>query len=230
MKSSHEQHIITSWQQNADPWIHAIAHKEIESRKLITNEAIVNTILEKHPQNVLDIGCGEGWLARALDAQGIQVHGIDIVPDLVKAAERQGGGTFEVLSYQALGNGALNKTYDLLVCNFSLLGKASVEYVFRSITHLLNEDGFFIIQTIHPHSVKGNEQYEDGWREGSWAGFSDRFTDPPPWYFRTLDSWKELFREYHISLSDIREPIHPTHGTFASIIFIGEAEVEKENG
>jgi hypothetical protein len=46
----------------------------------------------------------------------------------------------------------------------------------------------FIIQTLHPLIACGDFSYQDAWREGSWAGFSDDFTDLAPWYFRTLES------------------------------------------
>ena len=226
MSFNKEKHIIHSWIENAKPWISAINNNEIKSRILATNKAIVESILERQPQKVLDIGCGEGWLAKTLSKAGIEVYGIDIVPELVEQAKQQGGGTFQVLSYEALSKGAIKEKFDLAVCNFSLLGKASVHQVFQSIPSLLNQDGFFIVQTIHPLAACGKEAYKDGWREGSWAGFNNQFTNPPPWYFRTLETWKALFKQNKISLSQIVEPLNPVTNTFASIIFIGSIKKE----
>lgn len=67
--------IIYSWEINATPWIKAIQNNEIESRKLVTNQAIVNVILNDKPARILDLGCGEGWLARSLASKGIAVLG-----------------------------------------------------------------------------------------------------------------------------------------------------------
>ncbi len=222
MPSNNEKHIITSWLQNAKPWIQAITNDEIESRQLTTNEVIVNTLLKKAPKKVMDIGCGEGWLARVLHESGIKVHGIDIVPELVDEAKRLGGGSFQVLPYEDLPKGVIKEKFDVVVCNFSLLGNESVNHIFQSVKHLLNDNGFFIIQTIHPIAGCGEAEYKDGWRAGSWAGFNPKFTNPPPWYFRTLETWKSLFMQYEIRLSEILEPVNPKTGTFASIIFIGE--------
>ena len=66
--------------------------------------------------------------------------------------------------------------------------------------------------------------YEDGWRHGSWAGFSDDFSDPAPWYFRTVESWKKLLVEAGFRLLEMREPIHPGTGKPASVIFIAEKQ------
>jgi len=53
-------------------------------------------------------------------------------------------------------------------------------------------------------------------------GFNESFTNPPPWYFRTLETWKELFQKNGIHLSKILEPINPKTKAFTSIIFIGK--------
>lgn len=221
MDSNKEKHIVDSWMQNAKPWIRAISQKEIESRQLVTNAAIVNTILSKGSLKVLDIGCGEGWLVRALSEAGIEAHGIDVVPELLDEAARLGGGTFQVLSYEALADG-IEEQYDLAVCNFSLLGDTSVNHVFKSVGELLQPNGYFVIQTIHPRNANLEEKYEDGWQEGSWSGFNNQFTNPPPWYFRTLETWKQLFADHGMDLQEIKEPLLPSTDTFASVIFVGQ--------
>jgi 2-polyprenyl-3-methyl-5-hydroxy-6-metoxy-1,4-benzoquinol methylase len=80
-----EAQIIRSWNINAKPWARAIQAASILSRKLVTDRAIVDAVLSVSPGRVFDLGCGEGWLARALNAQGIEVTGADAVPELVAA-------------------------------------------------------------------------------------------------------------------------------------------------
>ncbi|TDU40421.1 methyltransferase family protein [Gelidibacter sediminis] len=216
-----DKKIIDSWLQNAEPWISAVQNDEIESRLLITNKAILNTILKRNPANVLDIGCGEGWLARALTNENIEVYGIDIVPELIAAAKKDGHGKFVVLPYEDVSPSTITEKFDVAVCNFSLLGKDSVANIFKNIPDLLHEHGAFIVQTLHPISGCGNAPYTDGWREGSWKGFNNRFSNPPPWYFRTLETWKDLFLSNGFAIDDIIEPLHPKTKTVASVIFVG---------
>ena len=109
-----------------------------------------------------------------------------------------------------------------MVCNFSLLGNESVQHLFQQIPALLHAGGALIIQTLHPVTVCGDEPYVDGWRAGSWTGFSDNFTDPAPWYFRTVASWIALFAENGFSLSHVAEPMNPKSNTPASIVFVAE--------
>jgi 2-polyprenyl-3-methyl-5-hydroxy-6-metoxy-1,4-benzoquinol methylase len=212
--------IIESWCKNALPWTNAVRGGEIESRNLITNQAIINAVISCSPQSVLDLGCGEGWLTRELATKEISVVGIDVVPELVEKAKQAGGGDFHLLSYEEIQQGKLNISVDAIVCNFALFGDKSVQGLFKTITTLLKPNGSFIVQTLHPLVACGNFAYQDGWREGSWLGFSDDFTDPAPWYFRTLESWIKLFNDSTLRLIELREPIHPQTQKPASVIFI----------
>jgi len=217
-----DKQIIESWLLNAKPWITAIDKNEIESRTLITNKAIIDTILQKTPETVLDIGCGEGWLCRELDKTGVSTHGIDAVPELVEYAKKQGRGTFQLVSYEELSAETIGNKFDVVVCNFSLLGYESVNNVFKCIPYLLNDQGVIIVQTIHPVAACGDANYESGWREGSWAGFNDNFIKPAPWYFRTLEAWITLFEENGCLVDEIFEPLHPVTQKYASIIFTAQ--------
>jgi len=215
MKKFSDKKIISSWIKNANPWVSAIRDNEIESRVLVTNSSIVKAILECAPKTVLDVGCGEGWMVRELAKSGINCLGIDAVPELIEHAKKEGGGKFRVISYENLSDDTLKKKFDAMVCNFSLLGYESVHNVFRRAASLLNKNGSLIVQTIHPANGK------DGWREGSWQGFSNKFTDPAPWYFRTLETWKSLFVKNGFELNKIVEPLNPKTKSPYSIIFVG---------
>ncbi|WP_347989085.1 methyltransferase domain-containing protein [Methylomonas sp. AM2-LC] len=227
MSELNEALIIESWGKNVLPWINAITEGQIESRRIITDQAIINAIVSCSPQSAIDIGCGEGWLARSLNAKGISTIGVDAQPGLVKAARQAGGGDFRLMSYANIADRKLIDIVDVVVCNFSLLGKASVEALFGAVPYQLNAGGSFIVQTLHPAFACGELPYKDGWREGSWAGFNADFTEPAPWYFRTIESWIKLFTENGFHLREIREPIHPKTLKPASIIFMGSKTINK---
>ncbi|MDR4482561.1 MAG: methyltransferase domain-containing protein [Nitrospirales bacterium] len=223
MKEYTDRHIITSWQKNAQPWINIIRDGGIESRVLVTNHAIINAIRSREPKSVLDIGCGEGWLVRVLQHVGIHAVGVDVSLDCITYAQNAGPGKFTAISYEEISKDTFHEKFDVVVCNFSLLGDESVSHLFKQVPFILHQHGAFIIQTLHPILACGEEPYEDGWRAGSWDGFSKQFHDPPPWYFRTLDSWKALFQGSGFKISEVLEPIHPHTKKPASIIFIAES-------
>lgn len=217
--------IIDSWLKNTAPWTEAVRSGAIASRTLATNQAIVDAVRSRSPRSGVDIGCGEGWLVRALDS--VAMVGVDVVPGLIDEARRASpeGGDFRVMSYEDLAAGKLNATFDVAVCNFSLLGKESVEALFQSTGAFLRPGGSMIVQTIHPLAACDEGEYRDGWREGSWAGFSTAFSDPAPWYFRTLGGWLSLFSLNGMRLVEVREPLHPETGKPLSLIMIGETAV-----
>jgi 2-polyprenyl-3-methyl-5-hydroxy-6-metoxy-1,4-benzoquinol methylase len=218
MQTPRETDILQSWQQNADAWTHAVRDGQIESRRLVTDGAIINAVLDHRPHSVLDLGCGEGWLVRALSAQGIRAVGMDAVPALIEQA-RAAGGEFHVASYEDIITGQLSLKASVLVSNFALLGQESVQRLLAALPSLLEKDGYLIVQTVHPVIACGDQVYADGWRQEQWTGFGTAFPSPAPWYFRTLASWVNLFGGSGWRLREIREPLHPVTGKPASVIF-----------
>jgi len=212
--------VLASWSRNANPWVTAVREDEIASRVLVTNAAIVDTIRARQPRTAVDLGCGEGWLVRALPE--VRMVGVDAIPGLVEAARLAGGGEFRQLSYEQIAAGELDLSVDLAVCNFSLIGKDAVDGLFQAAPSYLRAGGHLVVQTVHPMASCGDAAYLDGWRSGSWAGFNSGFADAPPWYFRTVSSWVSLFTGHGLHLVEMREPVHPETGKPLSLILVGQ--------
>jgi 2-polyprenyl-3-methyl-5-hydroxy-6-metoxy-1,4-benzoquinol methylase len=224
-----ELKILRSWHANAKPWSGAVRSQSIASRKLITDQAIVDAVLSVRPRRVFDVGCGEGWLARALHGWGIEVLGIDAVPALIEEALRLGAAQFVVQSFESIARHDFEcGRFDAAVCNFSLLGHASVESLLGGLCAYLEEPGYLVVQTLHPLAACGESAYRDGWREGSWRGFGSDFSDPAPWYFRTLESWVALLRSTGFDILECREPTAGDAHAPASVIFICKARAAEQ--
>lgn len=165
MERFSDQQIVQSWAKNARPWIATIHAGAIESRRLVTDQAIIDAVRRQKPATGLDIGCGEGWLVRSL--HDIRMSGIDVIPDLINRARQESSHDFRLMSYGELAEGQIGKRFDVGICNFSLLGKESVDDVFRAADAFLEPGGSLIVQTLHPLIACGVEQYEaprDLWR------------------------------------------------------------------
>ncbi len=221
MDAQNEGRIIRTWRDNADSWSEAVRSKAIASRRLVTDEAILAAVASRHPRTLLDIGCGEGWLARELALRGIAVTGIDATAALIELARAAGGATYICMTYDELSYKGFEHRFDMAVCNFSLLGNASTEAVIRAAPLLLEANGTLAVQTLHPATLNTKTAYvRDGWRESTWAGCGKGLVDPAPWYFRTLASWISLFRDAGLELLEVGEPRHPETGTPVSLLFI----------
>ncbi|MFN2439046.1 MAG: class I SAM-dependent methyltransferase [Chitinophagaceae bacterium] len=217
----YSEKIIESWNVNAEKWIATIENEEIESRKLVTNKAIVDSITEYKPARIFDVGCGEGWLTRELEKQGLSVFGIDGVESLVANAIEKGGKHYAVCSYKELVAGKLSdKNFDAAVINFALIDKEETEELILYLPRMLKQNGLLFIQTLHPLSFVENGEYKTGWKEGSWNGMKQDFTLPYKWYFRTIEDWIQLFSSAGFYIEALKEPLHPFTLKPASLIFI----------
>ena len=216
----HER-LRSSWIANASAWSDAVRNQRIESRRVVTDAAIVAAVLEQNPSSVLDLGCGEGWLARALSARGLAVTGVDASEPLIRAAEELGGGRFVVAGYRELIEhpALLQSTFDAIVANFSLLDDVVAELL-KALTAVLAEEGHLIVQTVHPFVAVGDGPYADGWRTESFAGFPGEWQESMPWYFRTLESWTRVVADGGFVIREIREPMHPDRALPASLILV----------
>jgi SAM-dependent methyltransferase len=212
--------LLRSWDANADAWSEAVRGGAIESRRLATDAAILGAIRGQGPRRLLDVGCGEGWLCRAFSEDPVTCVGVDGSAALVASAAQAGGGTFIALTYEALAEApeALGEgDFDLIVCNFSLLGEDLVPLL-RSLGRLLASGGTLLIQTVHPWSAHGDGPYRDGWRTERFDGFGGAFAEPMPWYFRTLSSWLAVLRDGGYDLRTLAEPPHPSTGEPLSLL------------
>lgn len=216
-----EKKIIDSWQVNAGNWISIIEENGIESRKLITNKTIVDAVCSIHPLSALDIGCGEGWLAKALSDKGIAVSGIDVIPELISEAKQKVTGNFVVGSYEDIYHGKINfpSLFDAIVINFALIGKESTENLLASLPAYLTSNGKLFIQTLHPNSRKAMNDYVSGWKPGSWDGLGDQFTHSYEWYFRTMEDWWQLLKVSGFRNVETKEIFHPHTHKALSVIF-----------
>ncbi|HQZ31284.1 MAG TPA: methyltransferase domain-containing protein [Arenimonas sp.] len=214
--------LIRSWTGNAAAWTAAVRDGRIESRRLATDAAILDALRALRPARVLDVGCGEGWLCRALAAHGIEAVGIDVSAPLVDAARAAGSGRFEVLPYAGLADAARRLgSFDALACNFALLEEDIVPML-RDLHVLLAPGGHLVIQTVHPWTACGDEAYRDGWRLEDFAAFGDQaFPEPMPWYFRTLATWLANLDDAGYRVDRLREPAHP--GTARPLSLLLEA-------
>lgn len=218
--SAETEQLRRSWIANAATWTEAVRSRSLESRRLVTDAAIVTAVLDQSPARVLDLGCGEGWLARALSSGGIEVTGVDASVPLIEAARVLGGATFIALSYEDIvAHPSLAGTgFDAVVANFSLLDER-VEAPLRALRSILSPRGRLIVQTVHPVFAGGGD-YADGWRTETFAGFPGEWPERMPWYFRTLESWSRLLASAGYAMVEIREPMYPDRPAPASIVFV----------
>lgn len=211
--------IVASWTANASAWTRAVRAGMLASRRLVTDRAITDAVLAAAPRRLLDVGCGEGWLVRALAPHLDLAVGVDSVAELVERARTSDPhGQYHLLAYADLSPGPLlpPEGFDTVVANFALL---DADPALAALLHRLRlctaPGGRLLVQTLRPAVQEGT--YEPGWRTERFAGFGSSEWTPMPWYFRTIGGWIDLVSRDWV-LESLREPVHPETGRPASLL------------
>ena len=219
MTGEREWALRESWDRNAVAWTDAVRGGAIPSRRAGTDAAIVEAVARVPGRRVLDVGCGEGWLARALAARGREVVGVEGSEELVRLARAAGGGEFRALRYEEIEADPARRggPYDAVVCNFALLGEHAAPLL-RALATALAPGGRLLVQTVQPFTACGDAPYRDGWRTEDFAAFACPFPAAMPWYFRTVGSWLAEVREAGLEVAEMEEPLHPETGRPLSLV------------
>lgn len=206
------------WKDNATQWNKVIEENSFPSRQ-ITIPAILETIKKRSPRNILDVGCGEGFLYNPIVKLGITYDGMDGSAPLIKIAkEKWDEDRFYCLTYNDIISGNtkdLKKNYDCILFNFSLLDDATIEQL-KAFKKLLIKDGIILIQTLHPCFIE--KEYKDYWTEECFDFSKVKFNGTMKWFRRTLASWFDVFNQVNLSIINISEPQMATQ-TPSSLIF-----------
>ena len=121
---------------------------------------------------VLDVGCGDGQIARALSAQGSEVLGIDPTQLHINIArERAGGPTYEVGSATRLP--VADNSQDAVVACLVFEHIDEVDAVIAEVARVLKPGGQFSFFLNHPLLQTPGS----GW-------IDDYILDPPEQYWR----------------------------------------------
>jgi 2-polyprenyl-3-methyl-5-hydroxy-6-metoxy-1,4-benzoquinol methylase len=218
--------IIRSWEENSHAWTATVRENLIESRILATNAAILDAIGQLQPRRILDVGCGEGWLAHALDQNGFDVVGFDGCADLIRRCqEKPGNASFLQLCYEELVRNPLviHGLFDCVACNYSLFDE-NIRPLLSTLRTKLADQGTLVIQTLNPHlGDESAQSSHSGWRIEDFRSMSVPFPSKMPYYFRSLESWLNEFDCAGLELFQVREPLHPRLGTPLSLILSATA-------
>ncbi|MHA2020107.1 MAG: class I SAM-dependent methyltransferase [Candidatus Thorarchaeota archaeon] len=103
---------------------------------------------------ILDVACGKGDVARHLARNGAKVTGIDISKMLDYAIESEEeeklGITYLRLNAEKLSAEFGRAFFDKVVCNMALMDIENYQTTIQQISQLLREDGIFVFSTTHP--------------------------------------------------------------------------------
>jgi SAM-dependent methyltransferase len=209
-----------NWDDHADWWIReftAGADPEYE-------EQIIPLAVEELADwgRVLDIGCGEGQVARALSSAGCVVTGIDPTARNLAIARQRGGGP----AYVDGGAEALpfeDGSFDAVVACLVFEHIDDVDAAVSEVSRVLRTGGRFAFFLNHPllqtpgsgwiddHVIEPPEQY---WRIGAYLTETANLEEVEPgvrirFVHRPLSRYVNCLAEHGLLVSRMLEPSPP---------------------
>lgn len=105
-------------------------------------------------ESVLDLGCGEGLIARGLAARGARVTGIDLSERMLAHARRQEAARPLDIDYRVADAGTLDGLADQqftgVTANLSLNDIPDLGAVMRAVRRVLRPGAWFVFSVPHP--------------------------------------------------------------------------------
>ncbi|SNQ47438.1 Methyltransferase type 11 (fragment) [Frankia canadensis] len=99
---------------------------------------------------ILDLGCGHGWLTALLRQAGAHVVGVDGSAALIDIARsRYPGIDFQTHDLTA-GLPSPRRTYDRIVSHMVLMDVPVLDRLLADVTSALSPDGVFVFSILHP--------------------------------------------------------------------------------
>lgn len=162
---------------------------------------------------VLDLGCGPGWLSQQLHEAGAKVLGIDGSSKLIKAAQVSYPNV-EFLEHDlSLGLPPVGRSFDRIVANMVLMDIPDLTPLIQSVREVLCPQGKFIFTMPHPCFFNMKSQRdEDGqlykkvtgylkpeiWRMEGFGGHNH--------YHRSLTYYFDHLRTNRLAVTRLFEP------------------------
>ncbi len=105
-------------------------------------------------QRVLDVGCGNGYIARRLARAGARVTAIDVSAELIsRARERERAEPLGIVYLEgdaARLTGVPEASFDLAVANMSLIDIEDAAGAIRAVARAVVDGGRFVFSLSHP--------------------------------------------------------------------------------
>lgn len=171
----------TSYTRNARFWVDIIRRDLDPYRIRLTDSAVLGAVASCPGLDVLDAGCGEGYLSRMFARSGANVTGVDVTPALVEAARSAAEEEGLPIRHEVADLAKIpdsDGSYDVVVLNHVMTDLEDPEAPLQEIARVLRPGGRLVVMMLHPCFYGSHAEREGGHRAASPAEyFSVRVVD-----------------------------------------------------
>ncbi len=179
---SREASDIEGWDAIAEDYSEWLAGGEDSKGRAFTTIVTENTLRitgDVHQKQVLDLGCGDGYIARELAHRGAQVSGIDGAGAMIAVAKAKTHG--HQIAYRV---GDITKelpyekdSFDLVICNMVLHDLENISMTVSEVARILRDKGKFVFSVVHPCFFSALGEWIDVTSDAPALRFKARYTE-----------------------------------------------------
>ena len=157
----------THWGSVAQWYDQLVGEAGSEYHREVVLPGILRLLGALPEQNVLDLACGQGVLARLLAARGARVTALDASAELIKLARERDGQVksidYRVADAREVGFLPQNH-FDSATCVLAIQNIHPIQPVFEGVARGLKTGGKFVLAMMHP-AFRGPKETSWGWDE-----------------------------------------------------------------
>jgi len=141
----------TSWGKVAGWYNRLLEEGEDTYQEKLIKPNLLRILNVRPGEQILDVGCGQGYFARELGRLGAKVLGVDVAGELIKLAKDQAGlnEKYLVLSAENL-TGLTNNRFDAAVCVLALQNIKNFQSAILETARVLKPGGRCVLVLNHP--------------------------------------------------------------------------------
>lgn len=217
---------LTTWNQVADRYAAAVGGAEDRIFASLREALWESLGADLQGLDILDLGCGHGWLSALLVQAGARVHGIDGSAVLLAHARRR-VPTAEFSQCDLVVDALpMDRQYDRIVAHMVLMDLPEIAPALQFVRHALRPSGRFVFTLPHPCFFNYKTRQDPATGE-LFCGVAN-YLQPAEWwiesygghrhYHRSLAFYVDGLREHGFALTRFHEPPQvsrdPTHAEF----------------
>jgi len=202
--------IKSCWDQKAAQWKKWVGERGDNNRFFHSDPVLWKYAGEVKGLNVLDAGCGTGYLSIVLAQKGAKVVGIDVSSNMVfeaqsMAKEKNFDIDFRVDSCETLST-IKSDSVDLIVSNYVLMDLPNLEAAVSQHYRVLKTGGQAICVIGHPFSselAEGQNYFDEIKKVDRWGPFDSDFI----FFHRPISQYWKSFKQAGFTIEDFDEPV-----------------------
>jgi len=149
------------WNRKARFWDELHGDEGNLFHRRLVEPSILQLLALQNGERVLDVGCGNGALARRLAGKGANITALDFSEEMIRLAKGRGfASDIDYRIVDATDKDALlslgTAHFDAIVCSMTLMDIPIVAPLFEAASELLRAEGRFVFATMHPSFNSNN--------------------------------------------------------------------------